>query len=141
EGGIAESKNELEAQITYGEATNGVRVGIYKERSGGLPATEEEVSSWRIIPVIEGLSTNAIAVWFAPREFWKIELVDSLGKPVPTTRIGKAQGKKMQVQRQGFQASGFTSARVDSTFPSLIGRGFDLSELFLVKKPGDYTLN
>jgi hypothetical protein len=134
---------ELNHNISWAPPTNGIKAGIYCERNSiqVTSSSRSEMSSdWRLIPAVAGTSPHSVLLWLAPRKQWKLELIGPSGDRVRMTDLGKRQGDILKVGKHGFQASGFIPVRADSQLPTLVGRGFLISDMFEIRQPGKYEL-
>ena len=141
---LSESAKEMYPHIIWGEFTNGIRAGVYLRQIQTITVENDEQISlrpiWQFYPVFEGGSKNSQIFWIEPQQSWSVKLTSTTGKEIKRTRAGKQFGQKMFTGKNGLQSSVFVFTRVDSICPSIIGKGINVTTLFVLNDPGDYTL-
>jgi hypothetical protein len=128
-----DAARELSNAIGWGSITNGVRAGALVRR---IEASDSSRWDWRIVPAFSDTSTNDVLAWLASPISWRVELRGQAGRAMAKTRLGREWGRRMEFPGQGLQESGFNFTRANSTFPSVVGSGFKLTDAFVVSEPG-----
>lgn len=134
----------------WSDSTNGVRMGVLPVEvfQGSLWNAEKPLGileDWVLIPVVKAAASNEVLVWFPPATMCcEIEMFNQKSESVAKTHLGSRFGEQIKWSRNGLVASvGFIPYRTDPhdvEHPFMFGRGLRLSDIFVIKKPGDYVV-
>lgn len=145
--------NDLQKQgkLVWGSELNSLRVGVVHDLGSRTGNKGIEIEAF-----LQNLGTNDFRNLRLPRpeEQFEVSLVDSNGKEVPKTALGKQKGQPLTLGNQTSQGTlpeeltGFGHVRHSRGFRPVFlsakdaadcGR-FNLNDLFEVKSPGKYRL-
>lgn len=139
---LSQAANEMYPNIVWGQFTNGIRAGVYLRETRMTGNNYQSLRpQWLIYPVFEADSTNRRIFWLAPQKSWTVNLISPIDARKIKKRTSSMFGNEMVIGAKGLQDSGFVFTLLDSNCPSIIGKGIVVTDLFVVKTPGDYLLN